>query len=52
MVPLKEKVRKIGKKLSVCGFAECLSSEDSGLLGLDVESCGFLFSLSVVYNDV
>jgi len=29
--------------------AECLSSEDSGLLGLDVESCGFLVSFCLWY---
>ena len=40
MVPLKEKVSKIGAEVSVCGCCEvCLSSEDPGLSGLDVESC-------------
>ena len=41
MVPLKEKVSKIGEEVSVCGCCKvCLSSEDPGLSGLYVESHG------------
>ena len=49
-MPLKEKVSKIGEEVSVCGCCEvCLSSEDPGLSGLDVESCGFLVSFCLWY---
>ena len=41
MVPLKEKVSKIGEEVSVCVCCGvCLSSEDPGLSGLYVESHG------------